>query len=198
MSKTVFGVLGFALLTVAAVAVYGISANHADAAVSGKSMATASGKLDYSKITPAELVAKNPTIGTLKDPYSYKDKKIDAEGHQLFLNNGCNGCHGGGGGGGMCPPLINSVWVYGGDDDTLFRLVTLGSVGLQKLGYSRIGAENVVGPMPPHGHIVKTAADLWKIITWVRSAYDGSAKYRFGGPEDENPNLLRLLHKNKG
>ena len=44
---------------------------------------------------------------------------------------GCNGCHGGGGGGGMCLPLTNETWVYGPDDDTLFRLVALGSAELK-------------------------------------------------------------------
>ena len=41
----------------------------------------------------------------------------------------------------MCLPLINDIWVYGGDDDTLFRLVALGSDELQKVGYTRIGRE---------------------------------------------------------
>ncbi len=45
----------------------------------------------------------------------------------------------------MCPPLTNDTWVYGGDDDTLFRLVVLGSDELQKAGYTRKGRENVVG-----------------------------------------------------
>jgi hypothetical protein len=27
----------------------------------------------------------------------------------------------------MCPPLTNDTWVYGADDDTLFRLIALGS-----------------------------------------------------------------------
>ena len=73
----------------------------------------------------------------------------------MFLGYSCNGCHGGGGGGGMCPPLTNDVWVYDGDDDTLFRLVTLGSDELQKQGYTRKGRENVVGPMPPFGTLIK-------------------------------------------
>jgi hypothetical protein len=73
------------------------------------------------------------------------------------------------GGGGMGPPLTNEVWVYGKDDDTLFRLVALGSDGLKKQGYSRKGSENVVGPMPPMGKIVKSTDDLWKIIAWIRS-----------------------------
>jgi hypothetical protein len=87
----------------------------------------------------------------------------------------------------MCPPLINDIWVYGGDDDTLFRLVTLGSDALQSKGYMRVGMEHVVGPMPPMGAIVPTDDDLWKILTFVRSNYDGSPKCKFGCPVDAPP-----------
>jgi hypothetical protein len=45
----------------------------------------------------------------------------------------------------MCPPLTNDVWLYGAGDDTLFRLVTLGSDELQKQGYKRVKHEVVVG-----------------------------------------------------
>ena len=68
---------------------------------------------------------------------------------------GCNGCHGGGGGGGMAAPLTNPIWIYGDDDDTLFRLIALGTGKLSpgdafgKLGYRRKGSEAVIGPMPP-------------------------------------------------
>lgn len=121
-------------------------------------------------MTPLDLVAKVPE-GQLKNPY--KDYKAVAEaGHKKYLGAGCNGCHGGGGGG-MCPPLTNDVWVYGGDDDTLFRLIALGSEGL---GRPRKGRENVKGPMPPHGEIVKTQDDMWKIISWIRTVYKYDAK----------------------
>ena len=96
------------------------------------------------------------------------------------MSAGCNGCHGGGGGGGMGPPLTNEVWVYGKDDDTLFRLIALGSDELQKQGYSRKGSENVVGPMPPMGTIVKSDDDLWKIIAWIRSVNPSSAGAALG------------------
>ena len=33
----------------------------------------------------------------------------------------------------------------------------------------RKGSENVVGPMPPFGEIIKTDAEIWKIIAWIRS-----------------------------
>jgi mono/diheme cytochrome c family protein len=141
-------------------------------------------KVDYTKIAPIDLV-KNTPKGKLKNPYSYTDSTdVAEEGRHLFLSYGCNGCHGGGGGGGMCPPLINDTWVYGGDDDTIFRLVTLGSDELQKAGYTRIGRENVVGPMPPFGGIIKNADDLWKIFVFVRSRYNGDPAYKFGAPAE--------------
>ena len=83
--------------------------------------------------------------GTLKNPYKDTDAAAVKAGQQLYMNYGCSGCHGGGGGGGMCPPLTDGVWVYGGDDDTLFRLVAYGSQILQSKGYSRQATENVVG-----------------------------------------------------
>jgi mono/diheme cytochrome c family protein len=92
--------------------------------------------------------AESAAKGELKSPYSDFAKVAD-EGHKKFMAAGCNGCHGGGGGG-MGPPLTNQVWIYGKDDDTLFRLVALGSDGLQQ-GYHRKGSENVVGANAGHG-----------------------------------------------
>lgn len=142
--------------------------------------------VDLTTIKPTDLVAKTPK-GQLKNPYKDTDAKVLAEGEHVFLSYGCNGCHGGGGGGGMCPPLTNDVWVYGGDDDTLYRLVTLGSDELQKAGYMRKGRENVVGPMPPFGGIIKNADDLWKIIAFIRSKYSPNADpaYKYGTPPDQ-------------
>lgn len=134
------------------------------------------------KIT--QVVANTPK-GKLQNPYKDSQAGIAEEGGKLFLSYGCSGCHGGGAGGGMCPPLTNDVWVYGGDDDTLFRLVTLGSDDLQKAGYSRKGRENVVGPMPPFGAIIQSQDDLWKLITFARSKYRGDPAYKFGAPPDQ-------------
>ncbi|SEQ90114.1 Cytochrome C oxidase, cbb3-type, subunit III [Solimonas aquatica] len=132
--------------------------------------------------TPPPERVKAAAKGTLKNPYSDSDATVVEEGRKIYFKSGCNGCHGGGGGGGMCPPLTNDTWVYGGDDDTLFRLVALGSQDLQAAGYARKGHENVVGPMPPHGVIVKTEDDLWKIITFIRSNFHGSPARKFGDP----------------
>jgi hypothetical protein len=73
-------------------------------------------------MTPMERVASRPK-GQLKNPYA-DFASVAEEGHRKYMAAGCNGCHGGGGGGGMAAPLTNQVWIYGDDDDTLFRLIT--------------------------------------------------------------------------
>jgi len=130
-------------------------------------------------MTPVERADATPK-GQLKNPYSDSDAAAVESGKKLYFNFGCNGCHGGNGGGGMCPPLTNDVWVYGGDDDTLFRLVAYGSQTLQEKGYTRKGMENVVGPMPQMGQVVKTDDDLWRILAFVRSNYHGAPECKFG------------------
>jgi mono/diheme cytochrome c family protein len=136
------------------------------------------------KISPMDLV-KNTPKGKLTNPYKDTQADVVAQGGQFMLSYSCSGCHGGGGGGGMCPPLTNDTWVYGGDDDTLFRLVVLGTDEFQKQGYMRKGRENVVGPMPPFGAIIKNADDLWKILAFARSKYSGDPAYKFGTPPDQ-------------
>ncbi len=118
--------------------------------------------------------------GQLKNPYSDSDAAVVAAGQRLYMNYGCSGCHGGTGGGGMCPALTNDIWVYGGDDDTLFRLVAYGSETLQSKGYSRKAQENVVGAMPAMGQIIKTDEELWRILAFVRSNYHGAPECKLG------------------
>ena len=79
----------------------------------------------------------------------------------------------------MCPPLTNTVWVYGDDDDTLFRLISLGSqTSCKKAGYARKGTEGVVGPMPPFGELIDSDQDVWKIIAWIRTLFAGGPERR--------------------
>src|SRR6202046_229666 len=157
----------------------------ADAPGAAPAAAAPAGGTDYTKIAPIDLVKQTPK-GQIKDPYKDTQADIVSQGETLFRSYSCSGCHGGSGGGGMCPPLTNDTWVYGGDDDTLFRLVTLGSDELQKNGYSRTGRENVVGPITPFLAIIKNADDLWRIFAFVRSKYDGDPAYKFGAPPDPN------------
>ncbi len=126
-------------------------------------------------------LAQTAKVGTLVNPYQAKedahDQALADEGHKLFGNYGCPGCHGFGGGGGMCPPITNGIWIYGDKDDTLFRLVALGSDDLQKQGFSRQAIENIVAPMPSFGSIITSPDDLWKIISWVKiTAYENTHK----------------------
>jgi mono/diheme cytochrome c family protein len=120
-------------------------------------------------MTPLERLASTPK-GQLKNPYT-DFASVAEKGHKIYMSLDCNSCHGGGGGGGMAAPLTNQIWIYGDDDDTLFRLIALGTVELQKQGYTRKGSEAVVGPMPALGETIKTDDDLWKIIAWIRSVY---------------------------
>jgi mono/diheme cytochrome c family protein len=121
-------------------------------------------------------IAISTPRGQLQSPY-IDVVAVTEQGRKIFQAYDCGGCHGGGGGGGMAAPLTNEIWIYGSDDDTLFRLIALGSGSLspgnafQKQGFVRRGSENVVGPMPPYGEIIATEDDLWKIIAWIRSKH---------------------------
>ncbi len=126
--------------------------------------------------TPPLELAKNTPKGGLHNPYNDDATTVTEARQKAYLKPGCNGCHGGGGGGGMCPPLTNDTWIYGGDDDTLFRLIAEGTDQLKKQGYKRLRSEVVVGPMPPFGAIIKTSDDLWQIIAFMRSKNPGSMK----------------------
>ena len=83
------------------------------------------------------------------------------------------------------PPLTTSDWIYGGDDDTLFRLVTLGSVDQQKKGYTRQRLINAAGWAPSMGPMIKNSDDLSKILAFIRSRYDGDPAYKFGTPPSQ-------------
>ncbi len=89
----------------------------------GVAMAADEAEDTKSPMETAETAEK----GTLKNPYKPTDADVAAEGKEIYMAAGCNGCHGGTGGGGMGPPLTNPIWIYGNDDDTLFRLIALGT-----------------------------------------------------------------------
>jgi mono/diheme cytochrome c family protein len=119
---------------------------------------------------PVELVKQVPP-GGLHNPYS-DYAKMAKDGSDLvkqFRLPGCNECHGGTGGGGFCPALSQGIWFWGNTDDVLFRLITLGSVGLKKQGFTRYQYGTVHAPMPPMGATIPTSDRLWKIIAFIRS-----------------------------
>lgn len=67
----------------------------------------------------------------------------------------------------------------------MFRLVTLGSIELQKKGYTRQGLITSAAPMPPMGFMIKDSDDLWKILTFIRSRYDGDPADKYGIPASQ-------------
>jgi mono/diheme cytochrome c family protein len=122
-------------------------------------------------MSPDARVAATPK-GELKTPYA-DNAAVAAQGHKLFEHFECIGCHGKEGQGRVCPSLRDGVWIYGGSDDTLFRLITLGSGGMYGQGFVRKHA--VSAEMPPFGEIIKSDRDIWKIIAWIR-AINASSK----------------------
>lgn len=188
MRKIISGVLGLALL--GAVGMSGAiaadtSAPAGDKPAAGEAAGAAPASGDAAAggecckpgdTTPPLDLLKATPIGGLHNPYNDQIDAMSEEGHKKYLSYSCNGCHGGGGGGGMCPPLTNDSWVYGASDDTIFRLIAIGSDELKKQGYKRIKQEVVVGPMPPFGTIIKTSDDLWKVIAFIRAKNPSSLK----------------------
>ena len=79
------------------------------------------------------------------------------EGRTIWMQTGCPGCHGMGGGG-MCPSVMDDQWKFGGDDETLFKLI--------KGTYPGQTMPNVFG-------LLLKDEQVWKIIAWIRSIYKG-------------------------
>ncbi|ACD83051.1 c-type cytochrome [Candidatus Methylacidiphilum infernorum] len=109
------------------------------------------------KITVLTLALSIMSWGSVfaqqNNPYSPSDKQVVSQGKELYFKMGCNGCHGAGGGGGMCPSFIDDVWVFGSDDQTLFKLIK-GQIPQQT--------------MPRMFGGVLTDDEIWKLITFVR------------------------------
>jgi cytochrome c(L) len=101
--------------------------------------------------------------GLARGPESQRRNKYSSdpaaikEGRKLFMKYGCSACHGlSGGGGGMGPPLMDDVWQFGSDDETLFKLIT-GQIPESK--------------MPKVFELQDE--DVWKIMAYIRTLYAG-------------------------
>ena len=110
----------------------------------------------------------------LLNPYTGSPEAI-AEGRKLYLEYGCSGCHGVGGGGGMGPALLDDVWKFGSDDETLFKLIR-GEIPQQT--------------MPSvFGKALKDD-EIWKILAYVRSLYRGDpSKIDWAPPPAKGPEV---------
>ena len=97
---------------------------------------------------PGKPKKLNPCIGIAE---------VLPEGRTIWMQTGCPGCHGMGGGG-MCPSVMDDQWKFGGDDETVFKLI--------KGTYPGQTMPNVFG-------LLLKDEQIWKIIAWMRSIYKG-------------------------
>ena len=105
-------------------------------------------------------------VGFAGDQDQAKPKKLNPytgnaaaikEGKSLYTMYGCPACHNSHGGR-MGPAVSDDEWVWGGDDETLFKLIK-GEIPNQM--------------MPPAFGAVLTDDQIWKILAYVRSEYRG-------------------------
>jgi len=73
-------------------------------------------------------------------------------GKRLWTWYNCSGCHGVGGGGGSGPPLIDDVWIYGGDAGTIYQTIAYGRPNGMPAFASRIPKDQI-----------------WQLAAYVRS-----------------------------
>ncbi len=100
--------------------------------------------------------AASPSVPPKLNPFT-GDAEMVAEGRTLYFQVGCQGCHGGGGGGGMATSVIDDAWVFGSDDDVLFRLIK-GEIPEQTM---------------PTVYSVLEDDEVWQILAFIRSVYAG-------------------------
>lgn len=99
------------------------------------------------------------------------------EGRKLYLTYGCVGCHGVTGGGGMGKPILDDQWIFGSDDDTLFKLIR-GDIPKQTMP-SAIGK-------------ALTDQQIKQVLLYVRYIYKGDpAKVNWTPPPEVPEELLR-------
>ena len=105
---------------------------------------------------PQTPTAQNEQGSKKRNPFTGNAEAI-AQGRTIWMQSGCNGCHGMGGGG-MGPSVMDDNWKFGGDDETLFKVIK-GTYPGQT--------------MPAVFGAVLTEEQVWKIIAWIRSIYKG-------------------------
>jgi len=95
------------------------------------------------------------------NPFTGQAEAIQ-EGKALYDRYGCATCHGrdggGGGGGGQGPAVLDDEWVFGSDDETLFKLIR-GELPGQTM------------PAAPGKDLPEE--EVWKMLAYVRSLYRG-------------------------
>jgi cytochrome c(L) len=105
----------------------------------------------------SRVAAEEPAKPEKLNPYTGNAEALQ-QGRTLYLQTGCSACHGAGGGGGMGPALLDDEWKFGSDDRTLFKLIK-GEIPQQTMPAA-------------FGGVLKDD-DIWKILAFIRSLYQG-------------------------
>jgi len=93
----------------------------------------------------------NRALAQASNPFA-GDKSVLNDGRRLFVWYNCAGCHGDHAGGGMGPSLRDSLWLYGGDDASIFASIAQG----------RQHGMPAWGTKLPRGQI-------WTLVTYIKS-----------------------------
>ena len=104
-----------------------------------------------------DKVIKDPKIS--KNPFQINEANIKS-GKKLWRKAGCYSCHGGKAEGGVGPNLQDDIWVYKPTDHMLFKTISKGRPGTNMVGWEKDLNED----------------DIWKIIIYIRSIYNGDPK----------------------
>ena len=96
--------------------------------------------------------ARVGSSGTPSMRVNYDDNAFAiGQGKRLFDWYNCSGCHSHGGGG-MGPALMDDVWIYGSDPDTIYQTITQGRPN----------------GMPSFGNRIPED-QIWQLVSYVRS-----------------------------
>lgn len=91
------------------------------------------------------------------------DQAAVEEGRQMYLDYKCAGCHGAEGGGAIGPSHSDDFWIYGAHDKAIFDVIRNGRTG-----------------MPPFENFEDD--EIWKIVAFIRSLYQGSGEESSDSP----------------
>ena len=109
----------------------------------------------------SDLLPGGPVPEThIKNPYEGNVYAI-SEGKRFFLYYHCADCHGANGGGGIGPPLMDPVWIYGGEPDNIYDTIVKGRPN---------GMPSWGGRIPEY--------QIWQLVSFVRSLSGQSLKPR--------------------
>ncbi len=109
------------------------------------------GAAAFPSVQNVDLVAGPPLVQEFAGAYQ-ENRWAVSQGHMLYVQFNCAGCHAPGGGGGIGPPLVDDHWIYGSEPENIFETIVKGRPN----------------GMPAYrGRIAN--AQTWQLVAYVRS-----------------------------